>query len=285
MPHAIGFVDNSGGTLAHYKMLDKIRALAIEAGWTVLRYDTVQSFRELILMAPGLSGEEQIYCGFKCYHDVALDVYNLTVAGYTGYVPGNDFYTQPGAMYSGIPTHNQRIDYWITANAQRMVLGMKVGTPVYEHAYIGYGLTRALPSQYPYPLVCAGMLNAAPYTRFSETTHSMPYKGITANMRLRFNSGVWLQPATWPWNQPIIYSKTTTSDNNQVRDTEGVYPLLPIILMDANGIYCELDGVFAISGFDNVTENTFVIGDVDYVVLQDVARNGFIDYIAMRMDS
>ena len=41
MPHAIGFVDNSGGTLAHYKMLEKIRDVAVASGfWEVMRYNT-----------------------------------------------------------------------------------------------------------------------------------------------------------------------------------------------------------------------------------------------------
>lgn len=53
MPHAIGFVDNSGGTLAHYKMLDKIREVAVASGfWTVMRYDTSIANRELILKGP-----------------------------------------------------------------------------------------------------------------------------------------------------------------------------------------------------------------------------------------
>ena len=49
MPHAIGFVDNSGGTLAHYNMLEKIRDVALASGlWQVLRYDTSVENRELI---------------------------------------------------------------------------------------------------------------------------------------------------------------------------------------------------------------------------------------------
>ncbi|STZ08603.1 Uncharacterised protein [Moraxella caprae] len=56
---------------------------------------------------------------------------------------------------------------------------------------------------------------------------------------------------------------------------------MPIILTDKDGIYGELDGVRFVSGFDNVTENT--CGD-EWVVLQDVGRTGFNDYIALKMD-
>ncbi|MEO6917559.1 MAG: hypothetical protein ABI171_00675 [Collimonas sp.] len=282
MPNAVGFVDNST-MLAHYKMLEKIRDFTSSNGWTVLRYDAVSANRELILQGPGLSGDQQIFIGFRTYQDVASDYYNLVVAGFTGYVAGNTFDTQPGAVLSGIPAHNQRIDYWLTLNGNRIALGLKVGTPVYEHVYAGYGLTRTLPSQYPYPLVIGGMLNGVPAVRFSDTGHSFPYRGTrsgqTANLRLRFNSGAWLQTDTWPWNAPVLAGTT------QLRDTGANYPILPIILMDANGMYCELDGIFYISGFDNVTENTFIIAGINYVVLQDVGRNGFTDYIAMRLDA
>ncbi len=50
MPHAIGYVDNSGGTLAHYKMLEKIRDVAVASTfWEVMRYHTSFANRELIL--------------------------------------------------------------------------------------------------------------------------------------------------------------------------------------------------------------------------------------------
>lgn len=277
MPNQIGFVDNSGGVLAHYKMLETIRDFASANGWTVLRYDTAPANRELILKGAGYTGEEEIFVGFRTYQDVGADYYNLLAGAFTGYVAGNSFDTQPGAMTSGIPAHNQRIDYWLTLNPQRIALAMKVGTPVYESAYVGKFLPYATPSQYPYPVICAGMLTGAAATRFSNTSHSMPYKGARANMRMRFNDGVWKQPDCWPW----VNSDLTSS--NQVRDTGANYPMLPVVLSDANGLYGELDGIFFISGFDNVVENT--AGGGQFVVIQDVSRTGFVDYYAMRLDS
>jgi hypothetical protein len=277
MPHAIGFVDNSGGTLAHYKMLDKIREVAVASGfWEVMRYDTSIANRELILKGKGYTGAEEIYVGVYTYQDASADYYNLCVATFTGYVPSNTFLTQPGIRTSGVPTHNQRIDYWLTVNPQRIACGMKVGTPVYEHFYIGKFFPYARPSQYPYPVVCAGMLNGASATRFSETSHSMPYKGNRANLGMRFNTGVYLQPECDPWINAYIAGTT------QLRDTNGMYSLLPIILTDVNGIYGELDGVRFISGFNNVVEN---MCGAEWVVLQDVSRTGFTDYIALRMDT
>ena len=154
---------------------------------------------------------------------------------------------------------------------------MKVGTPVYEHFYIGKFFPYARPSQYPYPVICAGMLNGAAATRYSDTSHSMPYKGNRANLGMRFNTGVYIQVEAWPWNNSYLASTTT-----QLRDTNDHYSLLPVMLSNTNGIYGELDGICFISGFNNVTENTC---GPNYVVLQDVSRTGFTDYIAFKLDA
>ena len=90
-----GFVDNST-MLAHYKMLETIRDVCLAEGWTILRYDTAITNRELLMMAPGLSGTEQIFCGVYCYQDSNADYYNLAVATMKGYVAANSFLTQPG---------------------------------------------------------------------------------------------------------------------------------------------------------------------------------------------
>lgn len=276
MPNQVGYVDNTS-MLAHYAMLQVIRDFAVANGWTQLRYDTSVANRELILRGTGLSGTEEIFVGFRTYQDSTADYYNIVAACFTGYVAGNTFDSQPGARLSGVPAHNNRIDYWLTLNAQRIALAMKVGTPVYESCYVGKMLPYSLPSQFPYPIVCAGMLNGTPATRFSETTHSIPYKGNRANFAMRNPAGSWEQIYSWPWQNTVLQA---------LRDTNNSYPLVPIVVNDNVGnIYGELDGIFFISGFNNAVENTLSISGVTYVVIQDVSRTGFTDYYAMRLDS
>ncbi len=282
MPHQIGFVDNTS-MLAHYAMLETIRDFAADNGWTVLRYDTAPANRELILKGVGYTGEEEIFVGFRTYQDATADYYNLVAAGFTGYVAGNSFDTQPGVMLSGVPAHNNRIDYWLTLTPQRIALAMKVGTPVYESCYVGKFLPYARPSQYPYPVIVAGMLNGTPATRFSDTTHSMPYKGARANLRMRFNDGVWRQPECWPWNNTYL-TGTGSGAQTQQRDTNENYPGNAVLLCDAQGLYGELEGVRHISGFNNAVENTAQIDGHTWVVMQDVGRVGFNDYYILRMD-
>lgn len=280
MPHQIGFVDNTS-MLAHYAMLETIRDFASANGWTVLRYNTVPANRELILKGVGYTGEEEIFVGFRTYQDASADYYNLLAGVFTGYVAGNTFDTQPGARLSGVPAHNNRIDYWLTLNPQRIALAMKVGTPVYESAYVGKCLPYGRPSQYPYPVVCSGMLVGAAALRFSDTSanHSIGYKGNSARLGLRSNDN-WQNAHCFPWGNAQI------AGTNQLRDTGSVYHPLPIELHDnANNLWGALDGIFYISGFNNAVENTFTLDGHDYVVIQDVARNGFTDYYALRLDN
>lgn len=259
-------------------------ASAAGATWQVLRYDTVSDDRQLILKGAGYTGEEEIFVGFRTYQSEPADYYNLLAGVFTGYVPGNTFDTQPGARLSGVPAHNNRIDYWLTLNPQRIALAMKVGTPVYESAYVGKMLPYGRPSQYPYPVVCGGMLTGAATTRFSETGHSGYFKGNKAAMGLRSNDN-WLQPYCYPWGNSSIAGTGTGVSSTNLRDTGGIYHLLPVELHDNTAnLWGALDGIFYISGFNNAVENTLVVDGVDYVVIQDVWRTGHTDYYALRMD-
>ena len=277
MAYEVGYVDNSV-KLAHYAFLDKIYTLATANGWTALRYDTAGANPELILSGPGTTDYQDVYVGFRCYQDATSDYYNMTVAGFTGYLASETFQNQPGATLSGVPLHNLRIDYWLSVNNLRIAFGAKVGTPVYESAYAGLILPYATPGQYPYPLAVGGMLTGEAATRYSDTTHDFPYRGSNARFKLRWVDGTWITPETWPWNN--VYFTST----NQMRDMSGKYNLFPVILTNsASGVFGELDGIYYITGFNNVVENTLTIGGVTYVVIQAVSRTGFSDYYALRL--
>lgn len=282
MPHQIGYVDNAT-MLAHYKLLEVVKDFAQAHGWEVLRYDTAQTNRELIMRAPGLSGLEAVFIGLRTYHNVEADFYNLLGGVFTGYVAGNPFDAQPGAALVGCPAHNNRIDYWMSLNGQRMALAMKVGTPVYEHLYLGKFLPYARPSQYPYPVVAGGMLVGAASTRFSDTAHDFYLRGGSGRCLVRTPGG-WGNAGCYPYSNAFLCGSGENSSQLQARDTGGEYPITPVEIYDGNNIYGQLDGVFHVSGFNNAVENTVVIGGVTYVVMQSVARTSHRDYYALRLD-
>lgn len=308
MAFEIDHVTEGGGLLAHQRMLEVIQALAGANGWTTLRFDQTSENHELIMRGEGLSGDEEIFIGFRCYQNAFADYYNIAVAGFTGYVAGNTWEAQPGFMQSGVPAHNQRIDYWLIVNAQRVALAMKVGTPVYESAYVGKILPYATPSQYPYPLAVIGMLNGDAPVRYSDTAHTMGFKGNRANCRLRWLDGTYRQPLMYPWNNDWIAGPSSTNERLALRDTDGEYPIMPVVMCEATpNSFGELDGIGYVSNFNNTVESVVQVGGtpvsdnpvwtpseraqaiisaggVPHVCLQDVTRTGFIDYFTMRLD-
>lgn len=310
MAFEIGTANQAGATgFAHKEMLLRIKALAEANGWVTLRYKTdVPASHELILRGEGLSGTEEIFIGVRTYENVSADYYNLAVAGFTGYVSGNTWAAQPGMRESGVPAHNQSIDYWLVVNAQRIAFGLKVGTPVYESAYIGKVFPYATPRQYPYPLAVIGMLNGAAATRYSDTSHTMGFKGNRANCALRWLDGTYKQPFMYPWNNGWVAGNSTNNAQLALRDTGNEYPILPAVLCEAvPNVFGELDGIGYVSNFNNTVESVIQVGGtpvadnaawtaqeraeaiiaaggVPHVCLQDVARTSFIDYFAMRLD-
>lgn len=283
MSSIAGFVDNTGSEgLAHWQMLLAIKTFAELHGWTTLRYlnPSDGSNRELILQGQGLSGTEQIFIGLRAYHDVGADYYNLSMAGFTGYVPAAPFDQQPGYRESGLCAHNLRIDYWLNVNAQRIALAMKVGTPVYELGYAGKYLPYATPGQYPYPLAVIGTLAGVPPTRYSDITaaHTCGVKGGgIAQGAIRDVMGNWQQYLCQP------YTAQTNNAASIRRDCGGYYSAMKCALYNAANVWGELDGVRYIPGFNNVTENTASIDGNANVVVQDVFRTGIGDYFLLEL--
>ena len=250
---------------------------AIGRAWTVLHYlnpNDITQNRELILQGSGLSGTEQIFIGFRTYQSVSADYYNLSVAGFTGYVAGQPFTSQPGYRESGVCGHNLRIDYWMACNGQRLFFALKVGTPVYEVGYVGKFLPYGTPSQYPYPLAVIGTLNGVPATRYSDTTHSSGVKGAAQPQgAIRDVMGNWQQ----------FYNVPYANWGASRRPAGNTYKAMKCVLYNASNAWGELDGIRYITGFNNVTENTTVLNGNNQVVIQDVFRTGLGDYFLLEM--
>lgn len=319
MGYAIGTVTKGGGDDCHYQVLAIIKTLAEANGWTTLRYVSTGLDRELILKGVGLSGLEEIFVGFKCYQSVSGDYYNFKAATMIGYVSGNTFETQPGIQISGVPAHNNAITYFIAANPQRITGCLKVGTPVYEHFYLGKIFPYARPGEFPSPLICAGMFNGAEAKRFSDTNQVFPYPGeyysAQCNMWLRYQTGAW----TKVWSYPFTNANTNNGlplagpqGSNTLVPAGDYYQLEPIIISQlqttagSGNVWGELDGVYFCSGFNNGPENVvqmggssvvdqtgmtvlqavdaiIAVGGRAFVMCQNVNRTTWRDFVALEM--
>lgn len=260
--------------------------------WETMRWwpgkDTMSNAeRECLLKGKGFSGTEEIYIGFYDYYSAGNDYYNIAVGVAAGYSPGNTWVTQPAMIRNAVCAHNITIEYWVTWNAQRVAFVLKVGGAIYQSAYLGKFFPYCPPTQYPYPVANIAMLDDAAALRFSSTdsSYSMGYRGNNSRCNVRSPGGVWEAPSTYPWIQEeLSYSNTESSSYQQLRDTNGYYPLTPIMLLGSSGIYGELDGVYHVSGFNNVVENTVTAGGKTHVCFGDKGLTGFVDFFAMRLD-
>lgn len=275
MAYYKGYTDNSGGLYANQNFFNFAVAKLNENGWVTLRLDKTKPVWEVILKGSGLSGTDEIYIGLRCFQNVGSDVYNLSVAGFSGYIPSNTFETQPKYYECTVCGHNLRMDYWVMINKQRMAFCLKVGTPVYESGYVGKVFPYATPAQYGYPLLVAGSIKGLAYTRYSGTARTFPWYGNHARMGLLFVDGTYKIPYGYPLGQnpyPVI------------RDSAGMYVLSKIQLVDtAQGYFGEVDGVFGVTGFNNVVENIIKHNGIDYLVVQDIYRTGIGNYVALRL--
>ena len=318
MAYAIETLTKGGGDDCHYQFLAALKTLAENNGWTALRYDTSTDNHELSLKSQGLSGTEEIYVGFQTYQSIAADYYNILCATFIGFESALPFLNQPGAKFSGCPAHNNAITYFVVCNAQRIAACLKVGTPVYEHFYVGKFFPYARPSEYPAPLVCASMFNGAETKRFDDTSQYFPYHGYYRSNQVRLyvrdRSGAYGNVWCYPFTNKNSGSNALgySQGNNCMVPAGSYYQLEPIIMStydssaDPSNIFGELDQIFFCSGFNNNVENVVQMGGSSvfdqtgktvkesvqgingvggraFVMLQNVYRTAWQDFIAMEM--
>lgn len=319
MGYAIGTITKGGGDDCNKQLLGIIKTLAEANGWTTLRYINTGDNYELILKGVGLSGSEEIFVGFRSYFSTSGDYYNIDCGVFIGYIAGNTFFAQPGAQIYSVPAHNNAVTYFITANAQRITGCFKVGTPVYEHFYVGKFFPYARPGEYPSPLVCGAMLDQTAAIRFDNTSQVFPYPGYYyqttwSKLRNRDQGGNWIQPYCYPFTQANSNSGALAGPqgSNTLVPADTYYQLEPIILAQQttntspSNVWGEFDGIYFCSGFNNGVENVVQIGGssvvdqtgmtvkqaVDAIIavsgralvmLQNVYRTSWRDFIAMEM--
>jgi len=251
-------------------LLVKVKSEAEANGWTTLQWtpgSMGSSESTWVAVGSGISGSDQIYIGIQTYSNPSQDRYGWIIGVFTGYLGSNTFFTQPGGYYRATPLWNHTTPYWLIVNAQRISIAAKIST-VYVFGYFGKYLPYATPGQYPYPVACIAPLPSNSQARWSDTSYT------NYQWNIRGVDGGWRTVSSWPTSWPPTYI-----------DTQGVWPLLPLILWESTpNIYGELDGILFTTGFNNSVENTITDSNgIVYVVLQDVYRTSIGSYVAMRL--
>jgi hypothetical protein len=298
----INFTITAGGTA--FSSGDQF-TVATTPPWTSLQRNAGS---QMIWQAPGNGGLDQIIVGASAFTNVAADYYNWRLGGFTGFNSGSPFNQQPGYLSNSqaqsspsLNLWNNSTPYWFIANGRRVIVVAKVST-VYVAAYLGLLNSYISPGSFPLPLVVAGSVawNGEPaltsanwrwsYSGAEITDFPIPISSIASGdfqsqLRLRLPSGVWR-------GFDVLYTESVygrvwpyfTGFTGWTPNLDGSYALLPIVLSDAApNVYGELDGIAAVAGFGNGSENTIAIGGVNWLVVQNVFRTTQGSYFAVRL--
>jgi hypothetical protein len=271
---------------------------------------------ETYLMAPGLSGTEQIYVNIGAFHNPSSGIYNWRLRGAVGYLSANTWFNQPGASPDAFTyLWNASIPYWFIANGQRVIVVAQVSAE-YESAYLGKFLPDGTPGQYPYPLFIGGSGgNATPLggsqgfdAGAANRAHSdvSNFHGAFFDPACAFHcdiAGAWQVWNHWnsgtdahgnnTTNQINPYAddgnsgtgQTTTPGGMQWLTTnlDGSYPLIPVRLEQiapSINVLGTLDGVFATTGDGNSPGSTLTVGGATYLCMQDTFRSARQNFAA-----
>ena len=268
--------------------------------WTLLDYETAGS---ALFMSPGMSGLEQIYYGFSIHESVSDDAYALGQWMFRDYNAALPHLAQPG--HSGVvylPLWNTSMPFWFIANAQRVMLVAKVST-TYQASHAGKFLPQGTPGEYPQPYYLAAPVETAT-RRWSTIVEGdrnfwdpggaavigLPgaiWRNIENFREAGGESGTDGTNYVWPFYSPVGSSAIITRYRELRENLDGSYSLWPLVLNGEDpdlDIYGEIDGAFAVSGFNNATENTVEIGGDDYLVVQNMHRTARMYYAALKLE-
>lgn len=270
-------------------------------GWTLLDYETDGS---AIFEAPGMSGTEQIYVGLSLHASPANDAYAIGMWMFRDYNPALAHLQQPG--HSGvryIPIWNTGMPYWLIANAQRLIVVAKVSTS-YLASYVGKFLPHGTPGEYPQPYYLSAPVPSATtrWSTISESHRNFWDPGVGGAL-ISLPGGTWRAVGNffessgeqiaggtnyvWPYSASISNNSPYTRYRELREQLDGNYWTLPLILLGEDpdlDIYGELDGAFAVSGFNNASENTVTIDGLQYLVVQNMHRTARMYYCALPLE-
>lgn len=293
----------------HTDLFDNLRAF-LKRGitspggpdWTELRYNGTD--KRVLFQAPGISEDQEIGIGFSLHQDVGSDSYAIGMWMFRDYAAGLGDLEQPGmSTIVYLPVVNQPMKYWFVANGQRVIVVAKVST-VYSAGYAGKFLPFGTPGEYPQPYFLAAPVST-PTRRWSSTDEGdrnffdpgnsgymlMPGAGSWRRVRNFADNGGEGQAGqdnnVWPYATGSVTTSTLTRYRELRENVDGTYSLLPLTLLGIDpdpDVYGDLDGAFAVSGFNNASENTVTIDGDPYLVVQNGFRTGRMYYAAIKLE-
>ncbi len=259
---------------------------------------------QAILMGQGTSGTDQIFVGMQIYEDPNFPYFNIALRGMVDFAQAEPFWNQPGVSpETYVYLDNTSMTYWFVANGRRFTGVAKVASSVYEAWYGGFILPYATPAQFPYPIAVGGNggVLARNFTNTNVEHRNFPDPGVGC-LYVRLTDGAWNEFRNW---------EGTTSKNG--RDERNIWPfkdtenkqnafftllreqpdgsVMPFatVLHSIGGspsraLWGELDGIYAVSGFNVNAEDTVQINGIDHLAVGNVFRASDVDHWLLKLE-
>lgn len=277
---------------------------------------TLEEGDQITLRGPGLSDSDNIYCGLDTTSDSGEDIFNLRIWGHASFSDTLEPHEQ--SLQSPDVYHfawDQEITYWIIANGRRWMLLTKIST-VYTQSYVGFFLPYGTPSEYPYPMMVAASSGANRRWSSEDQRDRFFISPGYQTARVYYPDNVWRMLANHgddhddrdfgmyghAHTHPLVGGSDWGGPDDDdmtyytARCFDGSYILRDVIICSntstpytgKDGPYDAylgvMDGVYWVPGRGQSSENIITKDSQDYLVSQNIFRNGFRDYMAMRLD-
>ena len=186
----------------HYDLLTKVIGHLTGVGmgsqaWTLLHSvdDVSDNYHDRYLMAPGLSGTDEIYINIASNRNLANDTFGWWIRGAIEFNILNDWNNQPGISPAiQMPLWDSTTPYWLIANGRRFILIAKVST-VYSSCYAGFIMPYATSAEMPYPLFIATNCNTTRRWSQGDFFTSGFWDPTEGAAYIRFWDGAWVEIA------------------------------------------------------------------------------------------
>lgn len=261
--------------------------------WELLYESGGGSSGVMNLKGSGNSSDDAIYVYIRHFKNAVSGYYNWEIRTFTGY---NAAYAETPDNQLGVSSAyyltlwQNAITYWLVFNTQRFFIFTKVNTN-YMSAGAGWYLPDGYPSEHPVPLFIGATTTTSTTLHSSTaTTHRAFWDSDTQSnsMAIRHFDGSWkVVNGSNAYLHPWTSISESPSDANVGTGIGGGYLINEAIIFsgEAGGnSYGILDGLFYVSGFNNASENTFVLGSSTYIVFQNIFRTSTDNYCALRLE-
>jgi len=265
-----------------------------------------ENLKEVVIKNSGISWKDKIITGLREWQFLEETLYGLNYNMYKQYnyfeesqnnwninsaSTGKSNYDNTRnnwIKHPNMPLNNDNMYYWIFSNKRRIIIIVRVAASIYVSGYLGGCKALASPSNFP-----------KPYCVIAPTHGNVSFASTSNNFRfiIHLNSSqIYYSAMAFDEDSNFLYNKNLTllpkynfMDVGELKKTkENKLVLYPVYFYDYLAIpkksYSVLDGVFFVPGINLASEDIIEIGGDDYLIIQNIFRTSYQDYMAIKME-